>query len=166
MEMRVKLNLTEFPKLHSSIVGFDSVPAMWKTWASLLTSNKSGLICTYSELPAKERNCNNDLQHQLHFSSPPCADGRALQNKENQSCHITLLTLLTYLKSFIEINYRTCLIPMIRDFVNQYLEVSPPPTSTPQELCMTLSLQLIRTFLWLLPDDGERTSPPPPSRPP
>lgn len=34
---------------------------------------------------AKEQNCSNGLQHQLHFSSPPCADGRALQNKENWS---------------------------------------------------------------------------------
>lgn len=84
--MRVKLNLTEFPKLHSSIVGFDSVRAMWKTWASLLTSNKNGLICTYSGLPGNHpffshslktlQMCKFHLTSILflwHITSPLCA---------------------------------------------------------------------------------------------
>jgi len=30
---------------------YTSVPAQWKTWATMLTSNKDGLICTYPGLP-------------------------------------------------------------------------------------------------------------------
>ena len=62
IEMRVKLKLNKISQLRESIISFNSVSNKWKTWATLLTSNKNGLICTYSGLPGNHPPFSHSLK--------------------------------------------------------------------------------------------------------